>query len=275
MTSPLSEQKRDSIMMGLEFAKQEIQKTNALPLVRLELGTEMGRDVIAWSLPDDGRPFETEVAEKILNEYLRGIVTLSGASVSADRKDPKNYLYFWFFECTPEINVGDELNKIAVQKTLEEFGLKYIQKSHTDKTLQVTNENKAKNLLMKLGLAGNDLAKRLFSNGALTGQEAGDLFNKLYEASTLKKESPAQTEQAKCFIATACYGTYDAPEVRIFRRFRDETILKAKHGNQIVGFYYKISPPFAYWLDGHQLVAASIRYLILDPIAKLIGSKYK
>lgn len=78
-----------------------------------------------------------------------------------------------------------------------------------------------------------------------------------------------------CFIATACYGDYDAPEVRILRHFRDETLLKSAGGCRVVDMYYRISPPLARWLERHPTMAGLFRASVLNPIATVIGTTKK
>ncbi len=46
----------------------------------------------------------------------------------------------------------------------------------------------------------------------------------------------------KCYIATMVYGSYDAKEVTILRRYRDEVLLNNWFGKVFVGFYYAVSP---------------------------------
>lgn len=59
-----------------------------------------------------------------------------------------------------------------------------------------------------------------------------------------------------CYIATAVYGSYDAPEVRVLRRFRDEKLKKTVLGRAFVRAYYRLSPPLAEklrnagWING-------------------------
>lgn len=57
--------------------------------------------------------------------------------------------------------------------------------------------------------------------------------------------------QGFCFIATAAYGSYDEPQVRTLRRFRDEVLLTSSWGAALVDRYYELSPPVADYLRRH------------------------
>lgn len=48
-----------------------------------------------------------------------------------------------------------------------------------------------------------------------------------------------------CYIATAVYGSYDAPEVKILRRFRDEVLKQSVAGRLFIKIYYRFSPRMA------------------------------
>jgi len=48
-----------------------------------------------------------------------------------------------------------------------------------------------------------------------------------------------------CFIATAVYGNYAAPEVLILRNYRDQYLMKRRTGQWAVKVYYRISPSIA------------------------------
>jgi hypothetical protein len=48
-----------------------------------------------------------------------------------------------------------------------------------------------------------------------------------------------------CFIATACFGNYNHPFVRVLREFRDRVLLKNSIGKKFVNWYYAHSPKYA------------------------------
>jgi uncharacterized repeat protein (TIGR01451 family) len=62
-----------------------------------------------------------------------------------------------------------------------------------------------------------------------------------------------------CFIATAAYGSYQAPYVRLLREFRDEYLLTNPPGRRFVDAYYRYSPPAAAWLDAHGAAKPVVR----------------
>lgn len=45
-----------------------------------------------------------------------------------------------------------------------------------------------------------------------------------------------------CYIATCVYGSYDCPQVRVLRRFRDENLRKSRIGRMLIKQYYAVSP---------------------------------
>jgi hypothetical protein len=54
-----------------------------------------------------------------------------------------------------------------------------------------------------------------------------------------------------CFIATAAYGNYSSPEVKILREFRDRYLLTSEPGSAFVRWYYQHSPAAAAFLNAH------------------------
>jgi hypothetical protein len=71
-----------------------------------------------------------------------------------------------------------------------------------------------------------------------------------------------------CYIATACYGSYDHPDVLVFRHFRDHALLTTPIGKLFVAAYYKISPPVAARVGHITWLSRAIRQWILEPLAR-------
>ncbi len=90
-----------------------------------------------------------------------------------------------------------------------------------------------------------------------------DFQSKIFRPSTSKPKSG-------CFVATACYGDYNAAEVLVLRNYRDNVLLKTNLGRFAVDVYYIISPPIARLLDKSESLKAFIRKNILAPIVSKI-----
>jgi len=77
-------------------------------------------------------------------------------------------------------------------------------------------------------------------------------------------------EEGGCFVATAAYGSYDAPEVRVLRRFRDEILLSSAAGRAFVRLYYTHGPRAAAFVSGHPLLTSAARTALAPAV---IGAK--
>ncbi len=79
-----------------------------------------------------------------------------------------------------------------------------------------------------------------------------------------------------CFISTACYGHYDAEEVLVLRKYRDDVLLKKKSGAIAVKIYYFFSPPLSRLIEKSNSSKIFVRKYILGPmISKIQASKHK
>jgi hypothetical protein len=100
---------------------------------------------------------------------------------------------------------------------------------------------------------------------------------KLIEVSTKSQPTPSPTptptlpvdEGSGCFIATAAYGTYQEPEVKILRNFRDEILLNTTIGRSLVETYYTYSPPVADFIRDKPVLKTVVR-VALTPIIALL-----
>ena len=78
-------------------------------------------------------------------------------------------------------------------------------------------------------------------------EELGEIIRDK-EEEILKHDSsytPARDRNRGCYIATAVYGSDDAPEVMVLRQYRDEALSKTYVGQLLIYAYYVFSPPFA------------------------------
>ena len=75
--------------------------------------------------------------------------------------------------------------------------------------------------------------------------------------------SSMQTNNSEgCYIATAVYGSYDAPQVMTLRKFRDETLRTTAPGRWFIRTYYRLSPPVAEKLKNAKHINAFVRKLL-------------
>jgi len=61
-----------------------------------------------------------------------------------------------------------------------------------------------------------------------------------------------------CFIATAAFGSYDHPTVRVLRRFRDEFLAKMPGGRSVIAAYYTVGPALARVIEGHEALREAV-----------------
>jgi len=66
-----------------------------------------------------------------------------------------------------------------------------------------------------------------------------------------------------CFIATATYGFYSAPQVQALRDFRDRFLMTNDAGRAFVAWYYHYGPRAAHFINLHPWLKAPVRVLLL------------
>ncbi len=69
-----------------------------------------------------------------------------------------------------------------------------------------------------------------------------------------------------CFIATAAYGSYSAPEVILLRRFRDAYLMSSGPGRAFVDWYYRNGPRAAAFVNDHPWMKSLVRLALLPAL---------
>ncbi|MEI8189936.1 MAG: CFI-box-CTERM domain-containing protein [candidate division NC10 bacterium] len=69
-----------------------------------------------------------------------------------------------------------------------------------------------------------------------------------------------------CFIATAAFGSYFDPRVKILRDFRDTFPFTNHAGQSFVNWYYKVSPPMADFIRTREIMKTVVRILLFPAV---------
>lgn len=100
-------------------------------------------------------------------------------------------------------------------------------------------------------------------------EETKNLKSKLL---VIQEEMEQHNKTAKpggCFVLTACYGTYDAPTVLVFRQFRDNHLAQYKLGRRFISWYYTHGPSWANAIENKPRAKAIFRS-IFNQMAKIL-----
>lgn len=89
-----------------------------------------------------------------------------------------------------------------------------------------------------------------------------------------QQTSSKPVKKEGCYIATAVYGSYDAPQVMTLRRYRDETLSNTAFGRWFIKIYYRFSPTIAEKLKNAKRLNKFVRS-ILDKWVEKIDQKQK
>jgi hypothetical protein len=76
-----------------------------------------------------------------------------------------------------------------------------------------------------------------------------------------------------CFIATAAFGSYRAPEVVLLQKFRDQFLLTNAPGRLFVAVYYRLSPAIADFISQYDALRRAAR-LALKPLVFSIQHRF-
>ena len=95
-------------------------------------------------------------------------------------------------------------------------------------------------------------------------------YNPTYEEPNIKISTPGG-----CYVATAVYGSYNCPEVRTLRRFRDYTLSITWYGRAFIHIYYSISPSLVKWFGKSPVFKKAFKPLLDNVVNNLYKCGYK
>ena len=101
----------------------------------------------------------------------------------------------------------------------------------------------------------------------LVGNTKTDEMN-VYTVHLPEEEEKDGRSSGGCFIATAVYGSYEADEVRVLRKFRDKYLMDTLLGKLFVEVYYAVSPYIASVLMNNKKAKSVIRNGVLNPLVR-------
>ncbi len=87
----------------------------------------------------------------------------------------------------------------------------------------------------------------------------------------VKMNSSTVATGGDCFVATACFGNSEAPEVRLLRAFRDSVLLRSWIGRAFVRWYYVFGPALADRIIYRPTIKLIVKNLIIKPFAFVAG----
>lgn len=71
-----------------------------------------------------------------------------------------------------------------------------------------------------------------------------------------------KSKQGSCFVATACFGNYDHPTVKILRQFRDRELRASFFGRAFIASYYRHGPSLASFVDRFPFLKPMLRKIL-------------
>lgn len=118
-------------------------------------------------------------------------------------------------------------------------------------------------MVVLLNQAGNSSANSSANSSGNSNSNSGG-------SNSGSSNSGSSNSGGSCYVATMVYGSYDAPEVLVLRRFRDDFLQKFYLGRLFIKTYYKYSPHFVKRFQNHENVHKPIRF-ILNSFVKFLS----
>jgi len=91
---------------------------------------------------------------------------------------------------------------------------------------------------------------------------------------SVKRQAAIVESKNGCFIATAAYGSAMAPEVLVFRNYRDEVLSESSLGRLFIQAYYALSPYIAIVIAKSNFLKMLVRIFLLSPLLRIIRERW-
>jgi hypothetical protein len=101
---------------------------------------------------------------------------------------------------------------------------------------------------------------------AIGGKTYGTASNVIHDFPESITPYPDLPNKTGCFIATAAYGYYSAPQVMVLREFRDRYLLTNALGKAFVRWYYEYGPIGAEYMNSHPWLKPVVRAALMPAI---------
>lgn len=207
------------------------------------------------------------------DSILRILSCINGIVFMITHKDKAMFFAFYrnqILELRTEDNIEISVRAInRVTKTLKSFlpVAPMVAGLIADSFVKI-DSRKVKGKIYRLILSENGKENQIIftSTNENNHKILTDTFVKKHLTNTIPEKDK------RCFIATACYGDCDSPEVIILRDFRDRVLLTTTLGRLFVKIYYKISPALTFIIYRSETLKHLLRKYFLKPIVNFINN---
>jgi hypothetical protein len=256
----------------------------AIPVLETLVGSSysgnLGSDFLAFAKRVYVRDWSSHQAETDLIPLFSPLATyrafpVNGATIPAPRVTLPHYSFAYYRlipdasapqDLTLTFTASPQLSVVVMKKSSSGAIIEYpVAPSATTLTVPGFNTSATTEIVI------------LISN-ATTSDSLSAGFSTDGSAVTLPASPPASTSSPSassssssgnggggCFIATAAYGSYLHPRVKVLREFRDRYLMATSPGRAFIRLYYRCSPPLAAFIARHD----SLRFLcrgLLTPV---------